>query len=827
MRYSLLALCLAVQSLASAASLQPTTTLSAETANNTSAAATWAGSPNGNIRAGNVSKQNIHDLLYPGHTTKVFAFIEPWWGKSSNLNIGYNSQDPQQVARQIADMQSRGIDGAILDWYGPGSYEDVSDRVFMQAAGAANFLFAIQIDQGAVKWRSCYPTCDLTTAVINLANSVASTYYGSPMYVRYNGRPLLRTFGMETIGYVDWDRVRRSISGNPVIVQRNPGGFTAVASSGAYAWLGPKQLDSFTPGYDGTDYLEYFYKTAAGYPDAITFGSAYKGFNDTIAAWAPPGGRHIDQNCGLTWLRTFEVTNKWYSATNQLDAINLVTWNDYEEGTALETGIDNCVTLTASVAGSVLNWSIGSGPQATIDHFVVFASMDGENLAVLHTLGPDARSLDLAQFGLGAGSYKMFVKAVGKPSIVNKMSAAVGFTVKAPNKAPVASVSVTPATGVAPVTVTVSAADSYDSDGRIASSAIDFGNGTVLPGPVASHTYTTAGNHTITATVTDDAGAKASAPVSVSLGAAGIKISEPITGATVKSPVRIVASSVPPTGRQISSTRVYVDGQSTQTVSSSSLDAHVPMSPGTRQVVVQSWDNTGAVYRASLALTVVNQPPTAVLTLSPAFTTTGAPISATLSGTDADGSVSAYQIDFGDGRVVQTATASHAYKSAGTYTVRGSVTDNNGAVTTTTKTVTITQVGVKVTSPSDGATVSGPVRIIASAAAPAGRQITAMRVYVDGTSAYTTYAAKIDTYLSMPTGARLLVIQAWDNTGAVYRASLTVNVAPKALTRSSLRTTTGLNSDPKLASSPDTKAMQTKALRAQPLRIALDLLGAP
>jgi len=45
------------------AAIKPTTTLAAQTANNTSAANSFVGQTNGNARPGNVSKVDIHSLL--------------------------------------------------------------------------------------------------------------------------------------------------------------------------------------------------------------------------------------------------------------------------------------------------------------------------------------------------------------------------------------------------------------------------------------------------------------------------------------------------------------------------------------------------------------------------------------------------------------------------------------------------------------------------------------------------------------------------------------------------------------------------------------------
>ncbi len=408
--------------------IRPTTTLAQETGNNTSAADGFAGQPNGNLPAGNISKVPIRSLLYPGAATKIYAHVLPWWGSSSHVSIGYNSQDPAVVRRQVEDMISRGIDGAVVDWYGTASYTDKGVKLYMQEAEAhPGFEFIVEIEHGGVRWYSCYPTCDATTAVIQLAKTVSQTFFASPAYVRANGRPVLMEFGMENLAQpVDWKRVQVEVPGNPLWIHRNPGGFSITNSGGSFGWLEPKTLDSLTATYDGSAYLDYFYKVASGFPALQTYGSVYKGFNDTIASWAPPGGRHIHQLCGQTWLRTFSILNQWYSPVKPLHALQLVTWNDYEEGSELETGIDNCVSVSGSVSGGTLTWSI-KGQENTIDHYEVFVSTDGQNLMQLGEFPAGTRTLNLTSFNLPAGSYKVFVKAVGKPSIRNQMSAAISY----------------------------------------------------------------------------------------------------------------------------------------------------------------------------------------------------------------------------------------------------------------------------------------------------------------------------------------------------------------------------------------------------------------
>jgi hypothetical protein len=195
-------------------------------------------------------------------------------------------------------------------------------------------------------------------------------------------------------------------------------------------------------------YLDNYYATALTFPSAYSIGSAYKGFNDSLAAWG--SGRFIAQQCGQTFLQSMAEAGKYYSGSNQLPGIQMVTWNDYEEGTELETGIDNCVSVAASASGSVVSWSI-SGQINTIDHFSVFISQDGQSLMWLADEGTNVRSLDLTQFGLPAGNYVAYVKAVGKPMITNKMSPAASLAIGGSTPPPSSGFTITSPASVATV----------------------------------------------------------------------------------------------------------------------------------------------------------------------------------------------------------------------------------------------------------------------------------------------------------------------------------------------------------------------------------------
>lgn len=84
-----------------------------------------------------------------------------------------------------------------------------------------------------------------------------------------------------------------------------------------------------------------------------------------------------------------------------------------------------------------------------------------------------------------------------------------------------------------------------------------------------------------------------------------------------------------------------------------------------------------------------NQPPTVSLT---ATATSGtSPLNVTFNSTsgDSDGSIVSYSWTFGDGGTSTAADPSHVYQSAGTYTARITVTDNDGASTSAATTINV------------------------------------------------------------------------------------------------------------------------------------------
>jgi hypothetical protein len=391
---------------------------------NTSASHTFAATPNGNLGgATSVSDVNVHTLLYRGHTTKVLAHYLPWWfdPDKRGVKVGYRSDDPAQAERTFKDMQARGVDGVIVDWYGhntaDGKREPIDDawsKSMPELAKFPDLSFSIMIDAGTYNFNHC-EGCDVTQTILSQLDYISRTYFSSRQYLRYDGHPVLFEFGMDWAGKVDWSRIQAA---HPEIswVHIHKQGFDRDYSAGAFVWVTPGLAAKKTSVANLSE-LKEFYRYAQTEPAKIPTGGVFKGFDDSMAAWAEKQRHYMPQACGDTWLQTFDLINQNYSETRQLPFLQLITWNDYEEGTALESGIDNCVTLQTHLSATAL--AVKLSHAATVDHLELYESLADGKFRLINQYAPQTAVIQLPASASGT----FYLKAVGKPFFKNVLSA--------------------------------------------------------------------------------------------------------------------------------------------------------------------------------------------------------------------------------------------------------------------------------------------------------------------------------------------------------------------------------------------------------------------
>ncbi|HZD93420.1 MAG TPA: endo-1,3-alpha-glucanase family glycosylhydrolase [Candidatus Sulfotelmatobacter sp.] len=368
-----------------------------------------------------VSRVPLRSLLYPGATTKIYVRVMPWFGDGKHIQVGYHSDDSQQIARQVTDMMSRGIDGAVVDWYGPNpGVSSRSTELLLKESEARGFQFAVSIDGGPLK--SCLQRgCDVNAQLLSELQYAEKNFENSPSYMRWQGRPVVFFFDADRYS-INWQQMRAGLRLSPLFIFRNSGAFENPNGDGAFAWAAPETANANDP--EAMQYLERFYTRAQKNPGKFAMGAIYKGFDDSRASWGQ--GRRIPENCGQTWLDTFAQINRHYSASHQLPALLIVTWNDYEEGTAIEPGVGCAASVRAGVNGPSLFWDF-NGNRNTVDRFVIFDSQDRRRLVRLGETGPHENSFDLRGQNLNRGEHWLFVKAQGKAGMLDAISGPVQY----------------------------------------------------------------------------------------------------------------------------------------------------------------------------------------------------------------------------------------------------------------------------------------------------------------------------------------------------------------------------------------------------------------
>lgn len=163
-----------------------------------------------------------------------------------------------------------------------------------------------------------------------------------------------------------------------------------------------------------------------------------------------------------------------------------------------------------------------------------------------------------------------------------------------------------------------------------------------------------------------------------------------------------------------------------------------------------------------------NNPPSAVISSSASSGT--APLAITFSGTgstDSDGSIASYSWNFGDGTSATGASVSKTFSSAGTYNVSLTVADDDGAISSATKTITVsapttstadtTKPVVTLTSPANGAKYARYATVPAAATASDNKAVTKVNFYVNGYRKCTDYTAPYTCNFKMPRGTSISV----------------------------------------------------------------------
>jgi hypothetical protein len=245
----------------------------------------------------------------------------------------YHSGDKNVIENHLLLMKYSGIDGVLIDWYGTYDVYDyrmvkenteqliaMLDKVGLEYA----IVYEDRVTKSAV---DAGKAISVTSAAKTDLAYMEKNYFDDKNYIKVNGKPLLLNFGPIVLQTpAEWTNVFNTLTAKPSFItlwdQSVEAGENA---SGEYAWV-----------YKNSTYLTNFY-TNTKPKLSVAIGSAYPGFKDFYAQGGGGAaiGWTIEHNNGATLDETLAMAKN-----ANLNYLQLITWNDFGEGTMFEPTVE-------------------------------------------------------------------------------------------------------------------------------------------------------------------------------------------------------------------------------------------------------------------------------------------------------------------------------------------------------------------------------------------------------------------------------------------------------------------------------------------------------
>lgn len=380
------------------------------------------------ITPGHVSKTDVHTLIPSRPSLRWFAHATPWFGSSSHIDIGLTCNATSYVAAMINDMKRRGFNGVVIDWYGQGhSTDGVTQKIksYLQSLTNNTFSYIIMLDKGVLGGLS-------TNNLVTQIQYCQSQYFNDTNYEHEPlgiGKPILMFFGVRSaLGASAMGDLKVETGGNMAWVEQGTSYLSESWEDECFEWT-----EQFNTGVNPGD--PFNLAGATNHYAAIkasskrAFGAMCGNFNGTLTksvSWSM--GKYLPSSNGLCVVQRAAAINSVIPAN--MTRMQWTTWSDWEEGTQVESGIENNLGVTGQIsAPNVLSWTITSGDERTIDHYEIYASTNGANTAFLGSVRTGVYQTNLNSIGLGVGNYQLNVDAIGKPCIRDHISPPIAYIV--------------------------------------------------------------------------------------------------------------------------------------------------------------------------------------------------------------------------------------------------------------------------------------------------------------------------------------------------------------------------------------------------------------
>lgn len=247
----------------------------------------------------------------------------------------YDSSDEAVLEYQVLLMKLSGIDGVIVDWYGIEDFRDYatlhkSTQKLFEYVKKAGLIFAICYEDQSIMHMVNEKDLDFDTALAygqDVMRFMDEEWFTDDAYLKVNGQPVLLTFGPQYFkSSTNWEALFSVLDNPPALVTLDKHMTSNALAS--FPWPPMFGFDLNQAALEA--YLAEFYRKAARWDYLV--GGAFPGFYDIYQeAGVRASYGYLDAQQGETFQYTLQTALEQNPAV-----IQLITWNDYGEGTIIE-----------------------------------------------------------------------------------------------------------------------------------------------------------------------------------------------------------------------------------------------------------------------------------------------------------------------------------------------------------------------------------------------------------------------------------------------------------------------------------------------------------
>jgi hypothetical protein len=241
----------------------------------------------------------------------------------------YDSSDPRVLDYQLSLMKIAGVDGVLADWYGIHDVYDYkmiherTEKLFEKARKFGLSISVVYEDQsiGNPVKNKVFSEESVEKRISETGSFLAKHWLNDPAWLKLRSKPVMMVFGPQYFDSKQWQTFSASAGDLHLLTLHKRGDYAV----GAYDWPIPSL---------GLKFTQEFAQRSAEWP--IKVACAFPRFRDFyVQGGQEKGYPELPDDEGATFRMTLRQAIQM-----KPDAIQIATWNDWQEGTQVEPSLE-------------------------------------------------------------------------------------------------------------------------------------------------------------------------------------------------------------------------------------------------------------------------------------------------------------------------------------------------------------------------------------------------------------------------------------------------------------------------------------------------------